>query len=50
MRLGAFDAVLAAAAQEADVQALVSADVAFGDVAELHHLTPDHPALAELFR
>lgn len=40
-RLGAFDAVLAAAALEAGAQALVSADSAFADVATLHHVIPD---------
>jgi predicted nucleic acid-binding protein len=40
-RLGAFDAVLAAAALDAGAQALVSADSAFADVAALHHVTPD---------
>ncbi len=48
--VGAFDAVLAAAAMDADVQALVSADAAFADVAGLTHLTPDDPALGRLLR
>jgi uncharacterized protein len=38
--LGAFDAVLAAAAIHADAAALVSADGAFADVAGLRHLDP----------
>ncbi len=47
-RVGAFDAVLAAASMDADAQALVSADPAFADVAGLTHLSPDDPALARL--
>lgn len=38
--LGAFDAVLAATALNADAQALVSADVAFADVPGLTHVDP----------
>ena len=47
-RVGAFDAVLAAASMEADAQALVSADAAFADVAGLNHVTPDDTALTRL--
>lgn len=39
--LGAFDAVLAAAAESAGARALVSADVAFGGLPSLPHLFPD---------
>jgi uncharacterized protein len=45
-RLGAFDAVLAAAAIHADATALVSADAAFADVAGLRHLDPADPDFA----
>ena len=38
--LGAFDAVLAATARRRAADALVSADVAFSTVADLHHLDP----------
>jgi len=40
-RLGAFDAVLAAAALSVHAQALVSADSAFGQVPRLEHVFPD---------
>jgi len=40
-RLGAFDAVLTAAALSAGASALVSADSAFADVAGLRHVVPD---------
>lgn len=40
-RLGAFDAVLAAAATASGATALVSVDTAFAEVAALSHLTPD---------
>lgn len=46
--LGAFDAVLAAAARTAGVQALVSADSAFADVAGLNHIVPDQQGVDEL--
>ena len=50
--LGAFDAVLAATARRREAGALVSADVAFSTVADLHHLDPASPgfttALARL--
>lgn len=39
-RLGAFDAVLAAAALAAEATMLVSADTAFADVPGLRHLAP----------
>jgi predicted nucleic acid-binding protein len=45
IRLGAFDAVLAAAATAAHVDALVSADAAFAEVAGLAHLTPDEQSV-----
>jgi predicted nucleic acid-binding protein len=40
-RLGAFDAVLAAAALDVGALALVSADRAFGSVPDLIHQVPD---------
>jgi predicted nucleic acid-binding protein len=40
-RLGAFDAVLAAAAAKAGAAAVVSADTAFGDLADIAHIVPD---------
>jgi hypothetical protein len=40
-RLGAFDAVLAAAALETGADALVSADAAFAEVPKLRHVVPD---------
>jgi hypothetical protein len=46
--LGAFDALLAAAALAREAEALVSADRAFGDVAGLRHVDPASPALDEL--
>ena len=39
--VGAFDAVLAAAALDADASAVVSADRAFGAVPDVHHVFPD---------
>ena len=45
-RLGAFDAVLAAAAAHAD--ALVSADTAFTDAPDIHHVIPDAAGIATL--
>jgi len=39
--LGAFDAVLAAAAQAAGAEALVSADTGFAELGTLTHLVPD---------
>lgn len=47
-RLGAFDAVLAAAAMAAGADALVSADRAFTEVAGLRHLVPDDGGIAAL--
>lgn len=46
--LGAFDAVLAAAATSAGASALVSADLAFAEVPDLHHVVPDPPGVASL--
>jgi predicted nucleic acid-binding protein len=46
--LGAFDAVLAAAALETGATALVSADGGFGEVAGLPHLAPDARGIAAL--
>lgn len=47
-RLGAFDAVLAAAARGGGATALVSADRAFADVDELRHVVPDVDGIARL--
>ena len=47
-RLGAFDAVLAAASMAAGADALVSADRAFTEVRGLRHLLPDDDAVASL--
>ena len=48
-RLGAFDAVLAAAAMARNAAALVSADVAFAALAtELPHVVPDRDGIAGL--
>jgi len=48
-RLGAFDAVLAAAAMARNASALVSADVAFASLAtELPHVVPDRDGIAGL--
>ena len=47
-RLGAFDAVLAAAAAAAGARALVSADTAFGELTEVAHVAPDATGLATL--
>jgi predicted nucleic acid-binding protein len=47
-RLGAFDAVLAAAARASGADALVSADAAFGDVPRLTHVVPDDAGLDSL--
>jgi predicted nucleic acid-binding protein len=49
-RLGAFDAVLAAAALNAHVDALVSADAAFGLVPDLVHVVPDQHGVEGLVR
>jgi len=40
-RLGAFDAVLAAAATGAGARAVVSADAAFAELTEIGHVVPD---------
>ncbi len=45
---GAFDCVLASAALSAGADALVSADVAFGEVAGPRHVIPDRPGIAAL--
>jgi uncharacterized protein len=46
--LGAFDAVLAAAAIDSGASALVSADAAFATVPSLTHVTPDAAGVASL--
>jgi hypothetical protein len=46
--LGAFDAVLAAAATSAGATAMVSADSGFGDVPGLPHVIPDVRGVATL--
>lgn len=48
-RLGAFDAVLAAAARGVNAAGLVSADTAFGD-ADVAHVVPDTDGVAALLR
>jgi hypothetical protein len=48
--LGAFDAVLAARAARTGIEALVSADTAFGDLAEISHVIPDHSGLSKLLK
>jgi predicted nucleic acid-binding protein len=45
-RLGAFDAVLAAAAAGAGARAVVSADAAFGELGEIDHVVPDRAGVA----
>jgi predicted nucleic acid-binding protein len=47
-RVGAFDAVLAAAAMAAGATALVSADGGFGDVPDLPHVFSDATGVASL--
>jgi predicted nucleic acid-binding protein len=47
-QLGAFDAVLAAAALDVGAQALVSADGAFASVPKLTHVTPDESGVGGL--
>jgi predicted nucleic acid-binding protein len=49
-RLGAFDAVLAAAALSMQAVALVSADVAFRAVPGLDHVVPDASGVGRLLR
>lgn len=46
--LGAFDAVLAAAAEAAGAEALVSADNGFAELKAVKHVTPDAAGLATL--
>ena len=46
--VGAFDAVLAAAASDVGANALVSADRAFGEVPGLAHVVPDAPGIGVL--
>lgn len=46
--LGAFDVVLAACAARVGVRALVSADTAFADIAEISHVTPDRAGVSAL--
>jgi uncharacterized protein len=48
--IGAFDAVLAAAATAAGATAVVSADTGFGDVPALPHVVPDTQGVATLLR
>jgi len=48
--LGAFDAVLAAAASAAGARALVSADVSFAALTEPAHVVPDEAGVASLLR
>jgi uncharacterized protein len=47
-RLGAFDAVLAAAALDIGVSAFISADSAFAHVADLPHVVPDDDGVSRL--
>lgn len=47
-RLGAFDAVLAAAAAQAGAVALVSADTAFSDLPDISHIVPDTAGITSL--
>jgi predicted nucleic acid-binding protein len=47
-RLGAFDAVLAAAAAASGASALVSADTAFAGAGQLRHVVPDAAGVASL--
>lgn len=46
--LGAFDAVLAAAACQSGATALVSADRAFSDLADITHIVPDAAGISGL--
>jgi predicted nucleic acid-binding protein len=48
-RLGAFDAVLAAAAHRANAKVIVSADEAFAE-ADLRHVVPDEAGVAALLQ
>lgn len=47
-RLGAFDAVLGAAAAAAGAAALVSADAAFAELPDVRHVRPDAAGVAAL--
>ncbi len=49
-RLGAFDAVLAAAAMAAHADALVSAEAAFAEIRGLEHVVPDAAAVSRLLQ
>lgn len=49
-RLGAFDAVLAAAAASSGATAVVSADTAFADAGNVTHIVPDTAGVAGLLR
>jgi hypothetical protein len=49
-QLGAFDAVLAAAAIESGAIALVSADLAFASVPRIEHVLPDDAGVAQILR
>jgi uncharacterized protein len=49
-RLGAFDAVLAAAASGSSATALVSADTAFADAESVAHVVPDAAGVASLLQ
>jgi uncharacterized protein len=49
-RLGAFDAVLAAAALESGAEALLSADTTFSEVRALRHIVPGSRAFDRLLR
>jgi len=46
--IGAFDAVLAAAARDMGASSLVSADRAFGEVPDLAHVVPDATGIGAL--
>lgn len=48
--LGAFDAVLAAAAADSGASALVSTDTDFAALAEISHVVPDAAGVADLLR
>jgi hypothetical protein len=47
-RLGAFDAVLAAAAVGTGATAIVSADAAFAELADIEHVVPDGAGIGDL--
>lgn len=46
--IGAFDAVLAAAAHAAGADALVSADTGFSSIANIRHIVPDIDGISDL--